>query len=114
MSCERQGSSLWLFSELLNRGGALQVTGTWSYDAASKQIQVSLDQTQTTGVYRMPIEVRITSPGPTASAAANRTTRTIELTQTHQVLSLPSEIEPTAVELDPDAWVFGRLTLTRK
>jgi hypothetical protein len=62
----------------------------------------------------MPIDVRLTMPGATANAAANRTTRIVELTQTHQVLSLPSEIEPTTVELDPDAWVFGRLTLTRK
>jgi aminopeptidase N len=113
--CPASGKDLsWLFSELLNRGGALQVTGTWSYDAAARQIQVSLDQTQTTGVYRMPIEVRITTAGANANAAANRTTRIVELTQAHQVLSLPSEIEPTAVELDPDAWVFGRLTLTRK
>jgi aminopeptidase N len=112
--CPAGGRDLsWLFSELLNRGGALQVTGTWSYDASAKQIQVSLDQTQTTGVYRMPIEVRITA-GANAGPAANRTTRIVELTQPHQVFSLASEIEPTVVELDPDAWVFGRLAFSKK
>jgi len=113
--CPAAGKDLsWLFSELLNRGGALQVTGTWTYDASAKQIQISLDQTQTTGVYRMPIEVRITTAGANANAQGNRTTRIVELTQAHQVVSLPSDIEPTTVELDPDAWVFGRLSLTKK
>ncbi|HEX5070777.1 MAG TPA: M1 family metallopeptidase [Vicinamibacterales bacterium] len=113
--CPAAGRDLsWLFSELLNRGGALQVTGTWSYDASSKQIQLSLDQTQTTGVYRMPIEVRVTTAGANANAAASRTTRLIELTQARQVFSLASATEPTAVELDAEAWVFGKLTLTKK
>jgi aminopeptidase N len=105
--CPAAGKDLsWLFTELLNKGGALQVTGTWSYNASAKQIEVSLDQTQTTSVYRMPIEVRIT--------AAAKTTRVIELTQAHQAFSWPSDSEPTAVEIDPDAWVFGKLTLTKK
>jgi len=113
--CPAAGRDLsWLFSELLNRGGALQVSGTWSYDASLKQIQLSLDQTQTTGVYRMPIEVRVTSAGSSANAAPTRTTRIVELTQAHQVLSLPSDNEPTAVELDPDAWIFGRISVIKK
>jgi hypothetical protein len=62
----------------------------------------------------MPIEVRITAAGATAGAAASRTTRIVELTQAHQVFSWSSDGEPTAVDLDPDAWVFGKLTLTRK
>lgn len=113
--CPASGKDLsWLFSELLNRGGALQVTGTWSYDASAKQIQLSLDQTQTTGVYQMPIEVRITTQGANVNAAPNRATKIIELTQAHQVFSLPSDLEPTMVELDPDAWVFGKLALTKR
>src|SRR5262249_49802635 len=52
--CPADGKDLsWLFKELLNRGGVLQVRGTWRYDAASKQVEVTLDQTQTTGLYRM-------------------------------------------------------------
>src|SRR5437660_5139278 len=34
----------WLFHELLNRGGALQVKGSWRFDAATKQVEVTLDQ----------------------------------------------------------------------
>jgi aminopeptidase N len=113
--CSADGKDLsWLFSELLNRGGALQVAGTWTYDAASKQVQVTLDQTQTTGLYRMPIEVRITTPGANANVAPARVTRALTLTQAHQVFSLQSDAEPTTVELDPDAWTMMRATFTRK
>jgi hypothetical protein len=132
--CPTDGKDLsWLFSELLNRGGALQVTGTWTYDAAAKQVQLTLDQTQPTGLYRMPIEVRITAmrpagaPPPNAAAAAasagrgggapivsQPTTQIVQLMQQHQVFSLPSETEPSLVELDPNAWVMMRATLEKK
>ena len=124
--CPAEGKDLsWLFTELLNRGGALQVQGTWSYDAANKQVQVTLDQTQTSGLYRMPIEIRITTSGPAAAggrggagaATATQTTRaghTVQLSQAHQMFLLPSDVEPATVELDPDAWVMMRASFVRK
>jgi aminopeptidase N len=110
--CPADGRDLtWLFSQLLNRGGALQVQGTWSYDAAAKQVQIALEQTQTTGLYKMPIEVRVTT-----SAQTPRVTQVVQLTQQSQTFSvtIPAGAEVTAVELDPDAWVFGRLSLTKR
>ena len=59
----------WLFNQLLNRGGALQVQRTWSYDAGARQVQITLEQTQTTGLYRMPIEVRVTTTRAALDAA---------------------------------------------
>jgi hypothetical protein len=59
----------WFFHEWLNRGGILKLEGTWRYDAAAKTVVVSLDQTQTTGVYRMPIEIVVTT-APAAPGAA--------------------------------------------
>jgi aminopeptidase N len=121
--CPTEGRDLtWLFTQLLNRGGALQVTGTWTYDAAARRVQLTLEQTQTTGLYRMPIEVRIST---TAAAAAGRaggapmppqTTRmshTVQLTGQRQTFSLLSDAEPVDVELDPDAWVFMRSTFRK-
>src|SRR6185312_275176 len=68
--CPTDGKDLgWLFKELLNRGGALQVQGTWRYDAAAKRVELTLDQTQTTGLYVMPIEVLIAAPGAQAANA---------------------------------------------
>jgi aminopeptidase N len=117
--CPAAGRDLsWLLSQLLNRGGALQVTGTWRYDAAAKQVQLTLDQTQTTGLYRMPIEVRLTTTAGAAAGgtppAPQRTTHVIQLTDQHQVFSISSDVEPSSVELDPEAWVVMRATFTRQ
>ncbi len=122
--CPADGRDLtWLFTQLLNRGGALQVTGTWTYDAAAKQVQITLEQTQTTGLYRMPIEVRVMTTAPAAAGRAggapmppqiSRTSQTVQVTQQRQTISLPSDVEPLSVELDPEAWVFMRATFTRK
>jgi aminopeptidase N len=112
----------WFFHEWLNRGGILQVTGSWHYDAAAKQITVTLDQTQTTGVYRMPIDLKVTSPSPAAAAgaapagrgggaggrggaAAGAAPTNVWLDKAHQTFTIPSDIEPTDVQLDPQSWV---------
>ena len=118
--CPADGRDLtWLFSELLNRGGALQVQATWRYDAAAKQLQLTLDQTQTTGVYRMPIEVVVTTSAPQVAGrggapAPQQATYVAQLTQPHQVFTWSSESEPVSVVLDPNAWVVMRSTLEKK
>ena len=116
-TCPTGGRDLaWLFTQLLNRGGALQVQATWTYDTAAKQLQVTLEQTQTTGLYRMPIELQVTttSAGRGGAPQPSRTTQVLQLTQQRQSFTFPSETEPTAVELDPNAWVVMRATLVRK
>ena len=122
--CPMDGKDLtWLFTQLLNRGGALQVQAKWSYDEASKQVQVTLEQTQTTGLYRMPIELLVTT---TASAAGGRgggagvapqparTTHLMQLTQQRQSFTFPSETEPSSAVLDPNAWVVMRATMEKR
>ena len=110
--CPTDGKDLsWLFKQLLNRGGALQVQGTWRYDAAAKRVELTLDQTQTTGLYQMPIEVLIATPG---AQAANLRPQVVRLTQQHQVFTFASDAEPASVVLDPSAWVFMRSTLEKR
>ncbi len=115
--CPADGKDLtWLFTQLLNRGGALQVNATWSYDASAKQIQVTLEQTQTTGLYRMPIELLVTSTAATGRAGGppSATTHVMQLAQQRQSFTFPSDTEPTSVVLDPSAWVVMRATLEKK
>ena len=97
----------WFFREWLNRGGILKVDGAWRYDAAAKQIVVSLDQTQTTGLYRMPIEITVaTTPAPSGrqGGAAPASTR-VWIDQAHTTTTISVTGEPTAVDLDPHVWV---------
>jgi aminopeptidase N len=106
---EASGKDLsWLFSELLNRGGALQVKGTWRYDAAAKQIEVTLDQAQS-DLYRMPIEVAVAATAGSAPAI-----QIADLRERHQVFTFPSTAEPASVTLDPNAWVVMQATFEKR
>jgi aminopeptidase N len=130
--CPDAGKDLkWLFDELLNRGGVLLVRGDWHYDPAAKQLQITLDQTQTSGQYRMPVELVYTVL-ETPQAAAGRGgqsgaapqqqpppqpvqhTQVIELAREHQVFAIPLDSEPVSVTLDPNAWVMMRATFEKK
>src|SRR5688572_20074514 len=124
--CPADGKDLsWLFTSLLTRGGALQVQGTWTYDPASKQVQVTLEQTQATGLYRMPIEIRLTTNNPGApggrggagvvpATQPTRATHVVQLTQQSHTFSFPSDVEPASVELDPESWVMMRASFVKK
>ena len=106
--CSAEGRDLsWLFKQLLAGGGALQVEATWRYDAAAKQLQLTMTQAQATGMYRMPIEVQVTTAG-------GASTHVVQLTGSTQAFTIPSEAEPTGVELDPNAWVFMRSSIAAR
>lgn len=122
--CPAEGKDLgWLFQELLNRGGVLQVQGSWHYDADAKQVQVTLEQTQTTGSYQMPIEVAVTTmetpQPPTARAGVTpqpvpvERVQVMRLSQQRQVFTFPAASEPVKVALDPNAWVMMQATFGR-
>jgi aminopeptidase N len=107
---EASGQDLaWLFRELLNRGGALQVKGSWRYDTAAKQIEVTLDQTQATDIYRMPIEIAIAP-----AAASGPAIQIADLRERHQVFTFASNTEPAGVVLDPNAWIVMQATFEKK
>jgi aminopeptidase N len=130
-ACPAAGRDLsWLFQELLNRGGVLQVRGAWRYDEGARQIQVTLDQTQNSGLYRMPIELGVTvmeTPQPGGRAAGRAATaaappqpqpvqhiHVMQLTAQHQVFTFPLDREPVSVALDPQAWVMMQATFGRQ
>jgi aminopeptidase N len=104
----------WFFHEWLNRGGILQVNGSWHYDAVSKELHVTLDQTQSQGLYRMPVEIGIVVPpvsGAPSEAPPGRSPQpemqkaTILLDKRESSLTIPLDVAPSAVQLDPDLWI---------
>jgi aminopeptidase N len=129
--CPTEGRDLtWLFRELLNRGGVLQVHGSWQYDKGAKQVQVTLDQNQASGLYRMPIEVAISAmaePEPDAMPAGRggrggtppqaqpvQRIHVMQLNQQHHVFTFSLDSEPLSVTLDPMAWVMMQSTFEKK
>jgi len=112
---EASGKELgWFFAQWLTRSGVPQVSGSWRYDAAAKQVEVTLDQTQTSGLYQMPIEVGIAVTRTPPTATPVQTIRVMQLGQQHQVFTFPSDSEPSTVTLDPNAWVMMQATWERK
>jgi aminopeptidase N len=91
----------WFFNQWLTRSGVPALSGTWTYDPAAKQIAIELSQTQSGDVYRLPLEIGISS----AAQPAMRVEQ-IQLTQRAERFTLPVNAEPTAVVLDPNTWVL--------
>lgn len=114
--CPEDGRELsWYFPQWLNRGGILQLNGSWHYDSAAKQLHITLDQTQAQGLFRMPIEIGMAVAAPAAGGAdpaARGNGRTgpaaplrVIVDKRHSEFTFPMPTEPTAVTLDPNHWV---------
>ncbi len=112
--CTPDGADLsWFFREWLNRGGVMQLKGSWHYDAETQQLKVTLDQIQSQGIYRMPVEIGVTLPVPATSAQGSSSvtspgvlkTLTVLLGAQHTVAAFPLDAAPLNVQLDPNTWV---------
>jgi len=114
-NCPEEGRNLqWFFDQWLNRGGNLEVSASWSYDSAAKQLRIVADQTQKQGMYRMPVQIGITLPPQAPAANANPVAR-IMLDRQRNELVIPLETAPLEVKFDPDGWVtMMQATFTRK
>jgi aminopeptidase N len=104
----------WFFHEWLYRGGILKLMGSWHFDEASKQLVITLDQDQSQELYRMPVQIGYVVPVsvPESPEAARRRSNapamqkaTILLDKHQNSLSIPLDVAPTTVQLDPDLWV---------
>lgn len=112
-NCPKDHQDLsWFFQQWLNRGGIIKADGGWVYDASAKALHIDLNQTQTQGLYRMPIEVDIKMPQVSAGTEGNRTAAEpdvkkviILLEKQQNSLTIPLDAAPTEVSLDPSIWV---------
>lgn len=90
----------WFFDQWLKRPGIPKLAGTWRYDAAAREVQLELQQTQTGAPFKLPLDVGVTSAG--AQPVVHR----IEMTSGHARFTIPASAEPAAVSLDPGTWVL--------
>ena len=90
----------WFFDQWLNRAGIPTVAGSWRYDAAARQVEIELSQTQAADAYRLPIDVGITQPDGKVRVErvdlAGRTGR----------FRVEADVEPGTLTLDPNTWVL--------
>jgi len=91
----------WFFEQWLTRSGVPRVSGTWSYDPASKKVQVDVTQAQSADPYRLKLDIGIVQ-------AAGRPPRveTVDFTGRRGTFSFDADSEPANVLLDPGTWVL--------
>jgi aminopeptidase N len=94
------------FQQWLHRAGVPKLSGSWRYDAATRQLSLRLAQGQAGEPYRLPLQVGI------REGTATRIEK-VELTAREETFRLPTQREPADVVLDPETWLLfegGKVT----
>jgi aminopeptidase N len=105
----------WFFNQWLKRPTSPSLDGTWSYDAAARQIRITLTQTQDGDTYRLPLEFGVTSA--TANPAGTPATRIerVEMAAKQATFTIAADAEPAALTLDPNTWLLvDRVTFVKR
>ena len=92
----------WFFAQWLTRSGVPQVSGTWRYDPAAKQIVVTVRQTQAGDPYRFSLGV-----GVSAASGVVPAVRQVQVSGRESTFGIPSDAEPASVVLDPGVWLLA-------
>ena len=92
----------WFFEQWLNRSGVPAIEGTWRYDAAAKEVVVTVRQTQDAEPYRLSLGV-----GLVPAAGALPVVRQVAMAQREATMRFPAPAEPATVVLDPAVWTLA-------
>ncbi len=90
----------WFFDQWLTRSGVPRLEGEWRYDAAKKQVEVTVRQTQAGDAFRISFEMAVTGSDGRALRHKAGTDRKLER------YTIPFESAPAIVTLDPGVWLL--------
>ena len=93
----------WFFTQWLTRSGVPQVSGTWRYNPAAKQVEVTVRQTQPGDPFRFALGL-----GVSAAAGSSPAVQRVEVTGRESTFTIPADAEPAAVTLDPGVWLLAQ------
>lgn len=97
------------FEQWLYKPGALQLNGTWRYNAAKKEVIISLEQVQRDGsLFKMPIQIAI------QSATGKPMIKTLPVNEKQNEFILPVDVAPTDIVIDPNNWVLMEMKWGKK
>lgn len=100
----------WFFEQWLYKPGTLKVAGSWSYDAAARQVRLTLDQVQTDGrLFTMPIEIGVYSKGQPTPVMER-----VRVTAKSNTFTIDAPTAPDSVRLDPNVWVLMDATFGKR
>lgn len=92
----------WFFDQWLRRPGMPSLTAEWRYDAAARQVTLTVAQTQPGPAFRFPLDVALHRAG-----AAPQVQR-VDVSAARSTFTFAAEQEPASVALDPDTWLLAQ------
>jgi aminopeptidase N len=101
----------WFFDQWLRRPGYPEVAASWSYDAASRQVNVELTQGVRFGAFRFPLVVGIVD----STGTIHRTTVDMNAAEGATVrMQTASASKPVRIVLDPDVALLANFAVTER
>jgi len=92
------------FRQWLHQPGWPQYRITWKWDEAAREAEVVVVQTQTTGVFDMPMDIAF-------SSGNQREVHRIRIIDKTNTFRIPLKITPSSFEIDPEGWVLKSTTI---
>ena len=110
MEREAKRPMSWFFDQWLRRPGFPSVTATWSYDATTKEVAITVSQGSAFGNFQFPLTVAVIDSG----GGQHRATLTMPATGAVGTLRVPLASAPANVVLDPDVDLLAQLQVVRR
>ena len=106
----------WFFDQWLRRPGYPEVTATWSYDAASREVVIDVAQGRGAaeprfGAFRFPLTIAAIDSGGTAHRGTVNMPATVGA---NQQLRIPLATAPASIVLDPDIDLLASFMVVSK
>jgi aminopeptidase N len=87
----------WFFNQWLTRSGVPGVEGAWRYDAAARQLVVTIRQAQTADPYRFQMSVGVVPTAGTPTRVVD-----VQVTGRETTVTIPADAAPVSVVFDPN------------
>ena len=97
----------WFFDQWLKRPGYPDVTATWTYDAAAREVTINATQSSTFGNFQFPLTVAVVD----STGVARRATLAMTSNGAAVQARLPLATSPKSVTLDPDVVLLARMRI---
>lgn len=96
------------FNQWLWRAGHPRLSIHWSYQAARKQVELTIDQLQEGLIFQVPLDIAYRSSG------GDWAMETVRLDSRSQKFSFPAKSKPQEIVLDPLTWLLFESEIVRR
>ncbi|HKX31007.1 MAG TPA: M1 family aminopeptidase [Blastocatellia bacterium] len=94
----------WFFKQWIFEPGYPIYDAAWSWDESKKELRLRIRQTQSSTVFRMPLDLEL-------RLGVSKRREVIQMNEREQTFSFKLDAKPQSLALDPDEWVLKVLTL---